>query len=111
DQQFLVNRDGGVVDLHDAGVVDQHVELRVVRDESGGDGGDAGRVLNVKLDPPHAGIGAGDLSEVPFSSTGDDHLIAAFVECFGQAAADAGSATGDQDRVAREFHVFAPFLL
>jgi hypothetical protein len=47
----------------------------------------------------------------PLSSTGDDHVIAASVEGFGQAAPDAGSAAGDDDRVAREFHVFASLLL
>src|SRR5713226_4422006 len=97
--------------MHDAGVVDQHVELRVLRDEPAGDGGNAGRVFDVQLDPSHAWVCLGDLGEVPLSPAGYDYLIAALVEGLGQAAADARSAAGDEDRVAREFHVFGPLFL
>jgi hypothetical protein len=48
-------------------------------------------------------------SEAILSSAGDNQLIAAFVERFGEAAADAGSPAGDEDGVASEFHVIAPF--
>ena len=56
-------------------------------------------------------VADGDFGEAPRAAAGDDHLIAAVVEGFGQAAADAGSAAGDEDRVAREFHVIAPLML
>lgn len=63
----------------------------------GGEGGERVKVLNVENSGGHAGIGGGDFVEQRFAAACDDDLIAELVECFGQGAADAGGASGDED--------------
>ena len=59
------------------------------------------------------GIGAGIVNafvERGFNVVANSRKVT-FVEGLGQATADAGPAAGDQDRVAREFHLRIPLLL
>ena len=103
----VVHHGGGVVDLHDAGVVDDGVEFGIVGDEFFADGGDVGGICDVEFDGLHAGVCVGDFGEVGFAAAGDDDLVAEFVECFGPGAAETGGAAGDEDSVVGEVHFFS----
>ena len=68
------------------------------------EGWEAVEVLHVEDGRLHAGIGGGDFVEQRFAAAGDDDVIALFVESFGESAADAGAAAGDEDGVPFDVH-------
>ena len=78
----VIHFGGRVVEIHDAGVVDEGVELGMVGDQLLANGGDAIGICDVEFDGLHSGIGFGDFGEVTFTAAGDDDLIAELVEGF-----------------------------
>jgi hypothetical protein len=100
----VVQRTGGIVEGHHPGVVDHHVEGGVLGDQRLRHLLDLRRVGDVEFDGVHAGVGADDLVQQGLASAGDDDLVAQAVEGLGQAAADAGSAAGDEQGVASQLH-------
>ena len=54
---MFVDGAADVIEEHDPGVVDQHVEGRVLNDEVRCNACDAGWIAYVQLDRDHAGIG------------------------------------------------------
>ena len=108
DQQLVVDPAGGPVGQHDAGVVDQHVEIGMVGDQPGCHGVDAGGIGDIEFDRLHAGVGGDDLVEMGPAAAGNDHLVAALVKSLGERPADAGRSAGDENGVACEFHDASP---
>ena len=105
---------GGLIEifgLHDAGVMDEDVEGGELAGYLGGEGGEGVEILHVEDGGLHAGIGGRDFIEEGFAASGDDELIAFFVEGFGEGAADAGAAAGDEDGVASDLHGESPAAL
>ena len=86
-----------ILRAHDARVVDDGVERRVVSREPGRDALDVGRVLDVECDGGHAGVGGGRLVQQSLAAPGDDDLIAEGVERLSERAADARAAAGDEN--------------
>ena len=70
--------------------------------------GDARGVRHVHGHHMHARVRRGHRVEHWGASPGDHNGIASFVQRHGEAAADAGTAAGDQDRVAGESHLVPP---
>ncbi len=100
----------GVVEVfgrHDAGIVDEDVEGGVPAGLLSGEEGEFVDIGDVEDGGLHAGVGGGDLVEEGFAAAGDDDLVAFFVECFSEGAADAGGAAGDEDGVAGDLHGFS----
>src|SRR6185437_10222776 len=93
---------------HDAGVVDEDVEGGEVGGDFGGEGFNRGRIFDIEREGSHAGVGGDGLIEHGLTAAGNDDLVALLVEGLGEAAADAGSAAGDEDGVARSVHAIAP---
>lgn len=89
DQQFVVDPAGRLIWQHDAGVVDEHVEVGMFGDQLGRRSVNARVVGDVELDSRHAGIGGDDLIEVGSPAPRDDHLVATLVERFGKRPPDA----------------------
>ncbi|MDT4867590.1 hypothetical protein FQZ97_1025120 [compost metagenome] len=104
ERKLIVHRTFGMIEQHDAGIVDQHVELRVIGSEVLRCCLDAGRVVDVEFKCGHAGVGVERLLQPRLATSGDDHLIAEFVEGFCQTPANAGAAASDEDRVASHAH-------
>ena len=90
--------------LHDAGVVDDDVERGEVGGNFCGEGFDRGRIFDVEREGLHAGIGGDRLVEHGLTAACDNDLVALLVEGFSEAAADAGSAAGDEDGVSAGIH-------
>ncbi len=84
DDGFSVGDAAGVVEEifrpHDACVEDDGVEGGVVGGELSGNLADVGGVFDVELDGVHTGISGSGLVENLFAATGDDDLVAKFVE-------------------------------
>ena len=57
------------------------------------------------------GLAAVVSSSSGLAAAGDDDLVALLVEGFGEAAADAGTAAGDEDGVSCGVHASAPVCL
>jgi hypothetical protein len=93
-----------VFGAHDAGVVDDDVERGEVCYEFLGEGADAGGVFDVEDRGGHAGVGGDGFVENLFAAACDDDFVAELVEGLREAAADAGTAAGDEDGVAGGFH-------
>src|SRR5258708_26035210 len=93
------------IDLtHDAGVVDQNVELRKLFDDLFVKNGDRFRIGNVAS--KGVNLWKGRFRTVHFSliAACDKNRVTKFRELFGEFVTDATAATGDQNRIAREFH-------
>ena len=97
-----------VFGAHDAGIVDDDVERWILGRQPRRQGLDAADVIDVELQRPHAGILRHDAFELRPAAAGDDDLVAERVKRFGQPAADAGAAAGDQNGVAGHVHGGAP---
>src|SRR6202158_4828019 len=95
--------------LHDTGVVDQDVELRILGDELLCHRGDALRVLKVQLDRDHSGIRLRRYFQMRSPATGNDDLVPAFVQRLRQATSDPRTTACDENRVACENHRLFPF--
>src|SRR5882672_6521450 len=91
---FVVN-----IDLtHDAGVVDQNVELRKLFGDLFVKSGDRFRIGNVASKGVHLSLIAAR----------DKNRVTKRRELFGEFVTDAAGTAGDQNRIAREFHSEIP---
>jgi hypothetical protein len=100
----VINVAGGVVKGHDAGIVEQHIQPGKILGQLRRHRLDLLRVLDVQFHAVHARVGLGHLVQQGFAPAADDDLVAEPMKGFGDAAADAGCASGDEDGVAAGFH-------
>ncbi len=98
-EELIVDGAGGLVRKHDAGVVDQYVQLRVFGDEPGCDGLNALWISDVELDRFDPRVGGNDCIEMSFTPPRNNDFVSALMERFGEGAADAGAAAGDEDGI------------
>src|SRR3984893_5953911 len=104
---FIVN-----IDLtHDAGVVDQNVELRKLLGDLFGKSGDRLRIGNVALKGVNFWKGRFRTVHLGMIAARDKNLITKCRELFGEFVTDAAGTAGDQNRVALEFHNQMPFQI
>ena len=101
-QQRVIDLCAGLVWLHDAGIVDEHVHIGVLGDQLVGGAVDAGRIADVQFDRRQTWIGLDHGIEMAAATARDDQLVAALVQCLGERAADAGASASDEDGVACE---------
>src|ERR1700692_3657992 len=100
---FVVN-----IDLtHDAGVVDQDVELGKLLGDLFVKSGDRVRIGNVASKGVKFWKGRFRTVHLSLIAARDKNLVTKGRELSGEFVTDATSAAGDQDRVAREFHDFS----
>ena len=78
-QELLVDFSRGVVDQHDPGIVDQHIERRIVRDQLFRNRGDIRGIQNIEFDGIHPRIRLGRCIQMFLATVGDDDLVAEFV--------------------------------
>src|SRR6266446_5065514 len=96
---FVVN-----IDLtHDAGVVDQNVELRKLFGDLFVKSGDRFRIGNVALKGVNFWKGRFRTVHLSLIAARDKNLITKCRELFGEFVTDAAGAAGDQNRIAHEF--------
>src|SRR5258708_35549597 len=100
---FVVNTDL----THDAGVVDQNVELGKLFGDLFVKSGDRFRIGNVASKGVKFWKGRFRTVQLSLIAARDKNLVPKGRELFGQFVTDAAGATGDQDRIAREFHDFS----
>ena len=93
-----------VLRCHNARVVDQNVQGRVILADACAKRCDRPWVSHVQRDEHHSRIGRSHLPKRPGASPGDDDAVAARVKCLGQPAAYPRTAPGDEDCVARHLH-------
>jgi hypothetical protein len=91
-----------------AGIVDKYVKLRELLPDARSEGIDGVLLLDVELHAVRSGIGRGDLVEHILTATGDNQLVAAFMEGLGEGAANAAGTASDEGRVASWKHSFSP---
>src|SRR5467141_2851476 len=97
---FVVN-----IDLtHDAGVVDQNVELRKLLGDLFVKSGDRFRIGNVALKGVNFWKGRFRAVHLSLIAARDKNLVAKGRELFSEFVTDATGTAGDQNRIAREFH-------
>src|SRR6266852_3711371 len=97
---FVVN-----VDLtHDAGVVDQNVELRKLLGDLFVKSGDRFRIGNVALKDVNVWKGRLRTVQLSLIAARDKNRVAQCRELFGEFVTDAAGAAGDQNRIVLEFH-------
>src|SRR6202162_733936 len=93
------------IDLtHDAGVVDQNVELGKLFGDIFVKSGDRFRIGNVALKGVNFWKGRFRTIHLSLIAARDKNLIAKCRELFGEFVTDAAATAGDQNRIAREFH-------
>src|SRR6266850_782244 len=98
---FVVN-----IDLtHDAGVVDQNVELRKLLGDLFVKSGDRIRIGNVALKGVNFWKGRFRTVQLSLIAARDKNLVTNGRELFGEFVTDTAGAAGDQNRIAREFHI------
>src|SRR6202051_2859743 len=101
---FIVN-----IDLtHDAGVVDQNVELGKLSGDLFVKSGDRFRIGNVASKGVNFWKGRFRTVHLGLIAARDKNLITKRRELFGEFVTDAAGAAGDQDRIALEFHNYIP---
>src|ERR1700733_3290237 len=99
---FVVN-----IDLtHDAGVVDQNVELRKLVGDLFVKSRDRFRIGNVALKGVDPWKGRFRTIHLSLITARDKNRVAKCRELFGEFVTDAATAAGDQNRIALEFHNF-----
>src|ERR1700693_390120 len=97
---FVVN-----IDLtHDAGVVDQNVELRKLFGNLFVKSGDRFRIGNVASKGVDFWKGRFRTVQLSLIAARDKYRVTKCRELFGEFVTDAAGAAGDQNRIAREFH-------
>src|SRR6266852_499706 len=97
---FVVN-----IDLtHDAGVVDQNVELRKLVGDLFVKSGDRLRIGNVASKGVKFWKGCFRTIHLSLIATGDKNRVTECRELFGEFVSDAAGTAGDQNRIAGEFH-------
>src|SRR6202011_1999591 len=95
------------IDLtHDAGVVDQNVELGKLFGDLFVKSGDRFRIGNVALKGVDFWKGRFRTVHLSLIAARDKNLITKCRELFGEFVTDAAGAAGDQNRIARELHNF-----
>src|SRR3979411_892560 len=101
---FVVN-----IDLtHDAGVVDQNVELRKLFGDIFVKSGDRFRIGNVASKGVNFWKGRFRTVRLSLIAARDKNPVAKGRELFGEFVTDAAGAAGDQNRIACEFHSVCP---
>src|ERR1700730_6638313 len=101
---FVVN-----IDLtHDAGVVDQNVELRKLSRDLFVKSGDRLRIGNVASKGVNCWKGCFRTIHLSLIAAGDKNRVTKCCELSGEFVTDAAGAAGDQNRIAREFHKRKP---
>src|SRR5689334_21388813 len=98
-----------VVHLHDACVVDQHIQFRILLHQRIGDSCNALAVLDVEFNELYPGIR--DLLRHTVAESRDDDLVAFRVQRLRETAPDTRTSACDEDRVARQFHARLPKTL
>src|SRR5205823_6462327 len=93
-----------VFHLHDAGVIDQDVEGRILPGNLACESLQLSRVLHIQCRRPHTRVGCGYEIEHSLATAGNDHLISELVKGFGQCAPDARTAASDENSVACHLH-------
>src|ERR1700674_2144721 len=97
---FVVN-----IDLtHDAGVVDQNVELRKLFGDPFVKSGDRFRIGNVASKGVNIWKGRFRAVHLSLIAARDKNRVTKCRELFGEFVTDAAGTAGDQNRIAREFH-------
>src|SRR5258708_10099254 len=97
---FVVN-----IDLtHDAGVVDQNVELRKLFGDLFVKSGDRFRIGNVALKDVNFGKGRLRTVQLSVIAARDKNRVGQCRELFGEFVTDAAGTAGDQNRIAHELH-------
>src|SRR5712672_4247658 len=97
---FVVN-----IDLtHDAGVVDQNVELRKLFGDLFVKSGDRFRIGNVALKGVNFWKGRFCAVQLSLIAARDKNRVTTCRELFGEFVTDAARTAGDQNRIAHEFH-------
>src|SRR6202043_1683704 len=97
------------IDLtHDAGVVDQNVELGKLLGDLFVKSGDRFRVGNVALKSVNLWKGRFRTVHPGLIAARDENLITKRRELFGEFVTDAAGAAGDQNRIALELHNYIP---
>src|SRR6266478_2240106 len=97
---FVVNTDL----THDAGVVDQNVELWKLFGDLFVKSGDRFRIGNVALKGMNFWKGRFRTVHLSLIAARDKNRVAKRRELFGEFVTDATGTTGDQNRIAPEFH-------
>src|ERR1700732_5363267 len=101
---FVVN-----IDLtHDAGVVDQNVELRKLFGDLFVKSGDRFRIGNVASKGVHFWKGHFLTVHLSLIAARDKNRVTKPRELFGEFVTDAAGTAGDQNRIARQFHNETP---
>src|SRR6266404_5614186 len=100
---FVVN-----IDLtHNAGVVDQNVELGKLCGDLFVKSGDRFRIGNVASKGVNLWNGRFRTVHLSLIAARDENLVTKGRELFGELVTDSAGAAGDQDRIAREVHDFS----
>src|SRR5882757_2753976 len=95
------------IDLkHDAGVVDQNVELRKFSGDLFVKRGDRVRIGNVASKGANVWKGRFRTLHLGLIAARDENRVTQCRELFGEFVTDAAGAAGDQNRIARELHTF-----
>src|SRR5438874_5936982 len=103
---FVVN-----IDLtHDAGVVDQNVELRKLFGDLFVKSGDRFRIGNVASKDMNFWKGRFRTVHLSLIAARDKNRVTKRRELFGEFVTDAAGTPGDQNRIAREFHLHIPLI-
>src|ERR1700674_298676 len=97
---FVVNIDRA----HDAGVVDQNVELRKLFGDLFVKRGDRFRIGNVASKGVNFWEGRFHAVQLSLIAARDKNRVTKCRELFGEFVTDATGTTGDQNRIATEFH-------
>src|SRR5260370_42383800 len=93
---------------HDASTVENDVKFGEALGDVVGKGLDRCGVFDIEDGSFKAGIGCGSLVEGLLAASSNDYLIAEFVKCFSECAADAGASACNDDCVAFGFHKIGP---
>src|ERR1700688_4812058 len=98
------NRSAQIDFTHDAGVVNQNVELRKLFGDLFVKSGDRLRIGNVASKGVHLWKGRFRTVHLSLIAARDKNRVTKCRELSGEFVTDATSAAGDQNRIAREFH-------
>src|ERR1700720_1881088 len=93
---------------HDAGVVDQNVELRKLFGDLFVKRGDRFRIGNVASKSVNFWKGRFRTVQLSLIAARDKNRVTECRELFGEFVTDAAGTAGDQNRIAREFHIKSP---
>jgi hypothetical protein len=95
---------GQVLPAHDTGVVDKHIERRMLGNHLPGEGDNGVRIFDIEGDCVHSVSTRDGLVKRLLAAPRDNHRIAECMESRRQFSANAGPSAGDENRVARQVH-------